>query len=50
MDAQDDIKRSVREKIIQTLKERIAGFEKHRVSHEDAMAKVLLPSMWKYVE
>lgn len=46
----DSLPVSVREKIVQTLKERIAGFEKEGFSHEDAMAKVLLPSMWKYVE
>ena len=41
---------SVRGKIIQTLKERIVGFEKEGFSSEDAIAKVLLPSMWHYVK
>ena len=41
---------SVRDKIIQTLKERISGFEKEGFSRDDAMSKVLLPSMWHYVK
>lgn len=44
------IPQCVRDKIIQTLKDRIVGFEKEGFSHDDAMAKVLLPSMWKYVK
>lgn len=45
----ETIPQSVRDKIVQTLKERIEGFEKEGFSREDAMAKVLLPSMWHYV-
>jgi hypothetical protein len=46
----ETIPRCVRDKIIQTLKERIVGFEEEGFSREDAMAKVLLPSMWHYVK
>ena len=45
----ETIPQSVKDKIIQTLKERISGFEEEGFSKEDAMAKVLLPSMWHYV-
>jgi hypothetical protein len=46
----ETIPQSVRDKIIQTLKDRIKGFEKDGFSKEDAIAKVLLPSMWHYVK
>ena len=41
---------SVRDKIIQTLRDRVAGFQEEGFSREDAMAKVLLPSMWHYIK